>query len=559
MCKRQIRHHIGICSRQGISEAGPLPFRLGPTMAEGQRITIPASTYNSGAAGLSASTAFRPATLPAALPAALPVSLRRSEQARPGTIPATKHSAVTMRVLVVEDDAPVRHACAQIASGLGYNVETADSVPAAKAMLKRFAFDILLLDLKLPGGGGFALLQEMREAHPRLAAVVMTAFATVNSAVEAMRTGAGDYLAKPFTVEELTAVLERAAERRNALDDSRVLRESFRAGKAATTLAGQSSAMEKLFRMVSKVAYTSHPVLILGEAGTGKELVARAIHANSPHAAKPFVPVDCGSLMPALLASELFGHVKGAFPEAAIDKVGLLAAAGNGTIFLDEIADLPLDLQARLLRTLQDKEIRPAGSTEAIPLHARVLAATQHDLPALVETGRFRKDLFYRLNVVNIRIPPLRERPGDVPALAAQMLDRISRERGVPFTLSDEALRLMAGHDWPGNVRELEHTVERACALSSGPVIHGADMPNSMQPHRFPSHALPISVTASAGVNTQTAYRVVPIVELERQAILNTLRELNGDKMLAARMLGIGKTTLYRKLKEYGIHDELLA
>ena len=520
-------------------------------MVEGQRITIPATTYHSGTAGISSSTAFRPA--------ALPPSMRRSEQAHPDTLSATRTSAVTMRVLVVEDDAPVRHACAQIASGLGYNVETADSVPAARAMLKRFAFDILLLDLKLPGGGGFTLLQETREAYPRLAAVVMTAFATVNSAVEAMRTGAGDYLAKPFTVEELTAVLERAAERRNGLDESRALRESLRVGKAATTLTGQSAAMEKLFRMVSKVAYTTHPVLILGESGTGKELVARAIHANGPHAAKPFVPVDCGSLMPALMTSELFGHARGAFPEAVMDKVGLLAAAGSGTIFLDEIADLPLDLQGRLLRVLQDKEIRPAGASETVPLHARILAATQHDLPALVETGRFRKDLFYRLNVVNIRIPPLRERPGDVPALAAQVLDRISRERGMPYSFSDEALRLMAGHDWPGNVRELEHTVERACALSSGPVIHAADLPTSMQEHRFASRAVPVPIAASAAVNTQTAYRVVPIVELERQAILNTLRELNGDKMLAARMLGIGKTTLYRKLKEYGIHDELLA
>ena len=536
-------------------------------MAEVQRITIPAATYQSRASGLPASrvsgpTASRGSGLPASGifgSAAISAAARRPELTVPTAMLATRRSVATLRVLVVEDDAPVRHACAQIASGLGYAVETADSVPAAKTMLKRFVFDILLLDLKLPGGGGFGLLQETREAYPRLAAVVMTAFATVTSAVEAMRTGAGDYLAKPFTVEELTAVLERAAERRNSLEESLALRESFRAGKAATALSGGSVSMEKLFRMVSKVAYTSHPVLILGEGGTGKELVARAIHANGPHAAKPFIPVDCGSLLPAQMASELFGHVKGAFPEAGFDKIGLLTAAGAGTIFFDEIADLPLDLQGRLLRAMQDKEIRPVGATEAIPLHARVLASTHHNLPALVETGRFRKDLFYRLNVVNVRIPALRERSGDIPALAAQVLERISRERGMPYTLSDAALRSLAGYDWPGNVRELEHTLERACALSSGPVLHVADLPTGLGEDHPSGRPSPISISASSIVDNQTSYRVVPIVEMERQAILNTLRELRGDKLLAARMLGIGKTTLYRKLKEYGIHDELIA
>ncbi len=479
----------------------------------------------------------------------------RAFRPKPEAARAVAPDSMSLRVLVVEDDAPVRHACAEIARGLGYFVETAECVPAAQVILKRSAIDILLLDLKLPGGGGFSLLQAIRESHPRITSVVMTAFATVNSAVEAMRTGAGDYLAKPFTVDELTAVLERAAERRKALDESRVLREQLRAGKAAGMLLGQSPAMEKLFRMVSKVAYTSHPVLILGESGTGKELVARAIHANGPHAAKPFIPVDCGCLVPSMMASELFGHVKGAFPEANAPKVGLLTAAGGGTVFLDEIGDLPLELQARLLRALNDKEIRPAGSLTAVPLNARILAATNRDLQAMVENGRFRKDLFYRLNVVNIRIPALRERVSDIPLLAAQLLERISPERGLPYTFSDDALQLLSEYEWPGNVRELEHTVERACALSSGPLVHRVDLPSPLQEHSFQQAAASISMS----VETASEYRVVTIVELERQAILNTLRQLNGDKMLAARMLGIGKTTLYRKLKEYGLHDELLA
>ena len=483
--------------------------------------------------------------------AALAVPNFLASRNRPDTSKVAATQPIALRVLVVEDDAPVRHACADIARALGYVVETADSVPAAKLVLKRNAVDILLLDLKLPGGGGFSILQELRETNPRIASVVMTAFASVNSAVEAMRTGAGDYLTKPFTIDELTAVLERAAERRNTLDESRILRERLRSGKAAGMLIGQSQPMEKLFRMVSKVAYTSHPVLILGESGTGKELVARAIHSNGPHAARPFIPVDCGSLLPALIESELFGHVKDAFPGALGAKLGLLSTAGGGTVFLDEISELPLDLQAKLLRALHEKEVRPVGSTVPVPMDARILAATSRDLPAMVDVGRFRKDLFYRLNVVNIRIPPLRERSSDVPLLAAHVLERISRERGISYTLSDDALRLMDGYDWPGNVRELEHAIERACALSSGPVVHLSDLPSHLQEHRFQSRPEPLSIAAA-----EETFRVVPMVELERQAILSTLRQLNGDKLRAAKLLGIGKTTLYRKLKEYGLHDD---
>lgn len=458
-----------------------------------------------------------------------------------------------LRVLVVEDDAPVRHACAQIATALGYIVETADSVPAARLALKRSSIDILLLDLKLPGGGGLSLLQELRETHPRVVAVVMTAFATVNSAVEAMRTGAGDYLTKPFTVEELDTVLDRAAERRNALDESRLLRERLRAGTAAGLLLGQSAPMEKLFRMVSKVAYTSHPVLILGESGTGKELVARAVHANGPHAAKPFIPVDCGSLLPAQMEAELFGSVRSLLPGMPATKTGVLSAAAGGTVFFDEIAELPMELQAKLLRALHEREIRPVGAHTSVPMEARVLAGSNRDLAAMVENGRFRKDLYYRLNIVNIRVPPLRERMSDVPLLAAHVLDRLSRERSLTFTLSDDALRFLDGYDWPGNVRELEHTLERACALSSGPVVHLADLPVQLQEHRFPSRLSRLSLSAGE----DSTFRVVPIVELERHAILNTLQQLNGDKIRAAKLLGIGKTTLYRKLKEYGLHDEL--
>ena len=497
-------------------------------------------------------SAFVPQAFSAAA-AALPAYLPSRERIEP--LKQIAEKPVALRVLVVEDDTLVRHACREIATRLGYVVEEAESVPAARLALKRSSIDILLLDLKLPGGGGFSILEEIKENQPRIAAVVMTAFATVNSAVEAMRTGAGDYIAKPFTVEELTAVLERAAERRNAVDESRLLRERLRAGGAASMLMGQSQPMEKLFRMVSKVAYTSHPVLIVGESGTGKELVARSIHANGPGATRPFIPVDCGSLVPSLLEGQLFGYAQGAFPGALQAKSGLLAAAGGGTVFLDEIGDLPLDLQAKLLRALHEKEVRPVGSLTSVPLDARVLAATNRDLPAMVETGRFRKDLFYRLNVVNIRIPPLRERSSDVPLLAAHILDRISRERGMHYAFSDDALRLMLEYEWPGNVRELEHAIERACAFSTGPIVHLSDLPTQLQEHRHQHRPV---LAGSAAANQGGGFRVVPIVQMEREAILNTLRLLNGDKLRAAKLLGIGKTTLYRKLKEYGLEDDLL-
>ena len=464
--------------------------------------------------------------------------------------------AAPVRILVVEDDPLVRHACAEIARGLGYAVETADSVPTARFALKRNAMDVLLLDLKLPGGGGFSLLEEVREAHPRTATVVMTAFASVNSAVEAMRTGAGDYLAKPFALEELTTVLERAAERRHAFTETRALRDRLHTGKGSSLLLGQDPAMEKLLRILSKVAFTHHPVLIFGEGGTGKEIVARAIHTNGPLAARPFIPVDCSSLLPALLERELFGSpgASGSSGPGKQPEPGLLFTAEGGTLFLDEIGDLTPELQLRLLRAIQDKELRPAGGGAPLSLRARIVAGTNRDLAAMVESGRFRKDLYYRLNVVNMRIPPLRERPGDIPLLAAHLLDRFSEEYGTRYTLSDAALRLMVDYDWPGNVREMEHAVERACSLASGPVLHVADLPSPVQERRYQARLPKTEVHA---LPAPTPDSVITLFELERQAILRALHHLGGDKLLAAKLLGIGKTTLYRKLKEYGMADDL--
>jgi DNA-binding NtrC family response regulator len=374
-----------------------------------------------------------------------------------------------LHLLVVDEDAAIRSACSEIAADLGCVPQTVSNISAARSLLRDRAVDILLLDLSAPLGEGLGLLNEIKELNPALVSVVMTAYATVPAAVEAMRTGAADYLTKPFAMDELAAVLERAMERRNVEAASRKLRESLRSPQGLGSMIGRSVEMEKLYRILSKVAQSSHPVLILGESGVGKELVARSIHTNGPLSDRPFVPVDCGSLVPTLMESELFGYVKGAFTGATRSKDGLLASAQGGTVFLDEIGELPLDLQAKLLRALQEKEIRPVGATHRIAINVRILAATNRDLAAMVEQGRFRKDLYYRLSVVNLRIPPLRERKQDIPLLAAHFLERMARETGTPHTFSDDALRTLVEYDWPGNVRELEHSIDRACTLSSGP------------------------------------------------------------------------------------------
>ena len=458
-----------------------------------------------------------------------------------------------LHLLVVDEDAAIRSACCEIATDIGCVPQTVSTISAARSLLRDQAVDILLLDLSAPLGEGLGLLNEIKALNPGLIAVVMTAYATVPAAVEAMRTGAADYLTKPFAMDELAAVLERAMERRNLEEASRRLRESLRSPQGLGNMIGRSAEMEKLYRILSKVAQSSHPVLILGESGVGKELVARSIHTNGPHADRPFVPVDCGSLVPTLMESELFGYVKGAFTGATRSKDGLLASAQGGTVFLDEIGELPLDLQAKLLRALQEKEIRPVGATHRISINVRILAATNRDLSAMVEQGRFRKDLYYRLSVVNLRIPPLRERKQDIPLLAAHFLERMARETGTPHTLSDDALRTLMEYDWPGNVRELEHSIDRACTLSSGPILHLGDLPTQLQNFHLQNRR-PMVVSAPAlAAGGAARGPVMPLAQLEKQAILETLRKLNGDKLLAARLLGIGKTTLYRKLKEYGI------
>jgi two-component system response regulator HydG len=470
-------------------------------------------------------------------------------------LPQLAEPQVRLHLLVVDADAAVRSACAEIGSGLGYAVESTGDLTQARSLLFNHVADILLINLPAASNHGMELVSEVKALYPDISVIVMTATNSVSKTVEAMRRGARDYLTKPFAVDELSAALDRAAQDHRTDTATRQLREKLRLSEGPGTMIGRSPAMEKIYRILSKVAVSTHPVLILGESGTGKELVARTLHAYGPNAQRPFLPVDCGSIVPTLMESELFGYVKGAFTGAIRSKDGLLVAAEGGTVFLDEIGELSLELQAKLLRALQEKEVRPVGATHRVPIKARIVTATNRDLAAMVENGSFRKDLYYRLNVVNLRLPPLRDRREDIPLLAAHFLDRISRERGVKFTLSDEALRIMMGHDWPGNVRELENALQHGCTFSTGGVIHLGDLTTLLKNRGV--EAQHTAQTAADGSAADGEARVRALAELEREAILSAIRVLNGDKLQAARMLGIGKTTLYRKLKEYGIADPL--
>jgi len=444
-----------------------------------------------------------------------------------------------LNLLILDEDRAVREAASEVGHSLGFSTHVADSAEQAYRLLDSASIDAVLLELRFPGSGGLEALHTIKRQRPDAAVIVITGYATVQSAVQAMKSGAYDYVTKPFSLGELHLLLERVASHLRLKTESRLWRETAKSRQGFGNIVGRSPEMEKLYRIIAKAGQSAHPVLILGESGTGKEMVAKAIHLAGPLRNKPFIPVDCGSLVPTLIESELFGHVRGAFTGAAGPKDGLLTIADGGTVFLDEIGELPVDLQAKLLRAIQEKEIRPVGSTKHIPINVRILGATNRDLEQAVADGTFRRDLYFRLNVLTLRIPPLRERRPDIPLLVAHFLERIGRDSGAEKIISDDALKLLLNYDWPGNVRELENSLERACALSSAHELQVRDLPTHLS--SFPRAC---AVPPNNGV--------VPIAELEKQTILNALVQVNGDKMLAARLLGIGKTTLYRKLKEYG-------
>ena len=448
-----------------------------------------------------------------------------------------------LNLLIVEDERSVRECCREVARSLGFSVQVAESREEAYRILQNAAPDVVLLDLRLSGSNGLEVLREVKRRREEAVVIVMTGFATVQSAVQAMKLGAYDYITKPFNLDELRLELERVVSHLKLTAENRVLREQLKSKQGFGQLVGHSPEMEKLYRIIAKAAHSTHPVLILGESGTGKELVARSIHYSGPFKDKPFIPVDCGSLVPTLIESELFGYVRGAFTGAVRAKDGLLATAEGGTIFLDEIGELPVDLQAKLLRAIQEKEIRPVGGTRAMPINVRILAATNRDLDAAVSQGTFRRDLYFRLNVLTLRIPPLRDRKQDIPLLVGNVLDRINQAHQAQHNIGEDALRLMLNYNWPGNVRELENCIERACTTCSLPTIHVSDLPTQLQ--SFQEQATRAAAPPDSSV-------ITPLDVMEKQAILHAIEVLDGDKLEAARRLGIGKTTLYRKLKEYG-------
>jgi DNA-binding NtrC family response regulator len=445
---------------------------------------------------------------------------------------------IAVTVLIVDDEDATRNLCRDVIADAGLRTRTASTTEQALEILEQCPIDIVLTDLRVPQTGGIELLKHIRESYPQTAVIVLTQYGTIESAVEATRMGAADYVTKPFHVPELRGKLDRVVRSLEIDQENRVLREQLRTRPGFGGLIGVSPKMQRVYRLIEKVSQHYYPVFILGESGTGKELVARSIHFSGSRRNKPFIPVDCSSLVPTLIESELFGYVKGAFTGALHSKTGLMESAGSGTLFLDEIGDLPVDLQAKLLRALQEKEIKPVGSTDRIAISAtRIIAATNRDLEAAVRQGQFRQDLFFRLNVVQIKLPPLRERKSDIPILVNCFLEKFNESHGSVRVISEDAMARLIAYDWPGNVRELENAIERAVALGTGPILHVGDLPSNLQ--------------YGTGERIPQSDELLPLEELERRAILRALREAGGDKLAAARLLGIGKTTLYRKLKQY--------
>jgi DNA-binding NtrC family response regulator len=443
-----------------------------------------------------------------------------------------------MSLLVLDDEQHVRQLCADIAVQSGMKVTAVATAEEALNVLENTAVDILITDLKLRDSNGLDLIRQLHETHPDVAVIVVTGYGTIDSAITATRLGAVDYLTKPFRVEELRSRLQRVAQAVELQQENRLLREQLRTKSGFGGLIGLSPKMQSVYKMTEKVSQHEYPVLILGESGTGKELVARSIHFSGLRKDRPFAPVDCSSLVPTLIESELFGYVKGAFTGAMQAKQGLLEAAHGGTLFLDEIGDMPVDLQAKLLRALQEREVKPVGSTERRRINVRIIAATNRDLEAAIRTGAFRQDLYFRLNVVQMKLPPLRDRKSDIPLLVTSFLEKFSGMHGCTRRISGDAMRRLMAYDWPGNVRELENSIERAVALGCGPIVDAGDLPANLR--------------HSSSLLMPGRDEILPLEELERRAILHTLRE-TGDKIAAARVLGIGKTTLYRKLKQYNM------
>src|SRR5512137_106442 len=451
--------------------------------------------------------------------------------------PRSSAPAPRARVLVVDDQRNMRVTTAIVLRQAGYDVAEADGGTAALERLAAEPFDVVLTDLRMGDVDGLEVLRGALEISPSIQVIVMTAYGSIESAVDAVRRGAYDYLSKPFQSEELRVRVEKALERRRLLGEVSLLAGDFRRRYGLENVVGRSPALREVLDRAVRVAATDATVLLTGESGTGKELVARAIHAGSRRGAHPFVPVNCAAITETLLESELFGHARGAFTGAVRARIGLFEEASGGTLFIDEIGETTPGFQAKLLRALQEGEVRRVGESTAIQVDVRVIAATNQDLHRAIAEKRFREDLFYRLNVVPLRIPPLRERREDIPLLARHFLDRLNRRGGGNRRWTVEALARMLEHDWPGNVRELENVVEQAAALSDGPEI--------------PTSQVAFGQDGRPGGEPSTLADVV--AGAERRAIEAALVRCGGDQGRVARELGISATTLWRKMRRLGI------
>jgi two-component system response regulator AtoC len=449
-----------------------------------------------------------------------------------------------IRLLIVDDEQSIRRLCTTVGESLGFSCMEADSGESALALLEEKSVHMVLTDMVMPRMSGLQFLEKAKKLLPRTEIAVMTGHGSIETAVQAMKLGAYDYITKPFSpLEELRLFLRRMAEKVRLVEENEFLRERTDAETELHGIVGSSANIQDVLRIIARLKDTRTPVLITGESGTGKELVARAIHFRGTFATRPFVAVDCGSLVPTLIESELFGYEKGAFTGALKAKQGLFQAANGGTVFLDEIGELPLEMQAKLLRVLQEKEVRPVGSNERIKVDVRVMAATNRDLESEYRNGTFRKDLYFRLNVVTVNLPSLRDRRSDIPMLVHWFLDRYAPGSGMHVTNS--AMKCLLQYDWPGNVRELENCIERAVALGDHKMIDISDLPTAIA-SASPDTAAERS-SSGAGLTT------TDLEDIERATIQRVFEQVNGDKVMAGKMLGISRATLYRKLKRYNI------
>jgi len=468
-----------------------------------------------------------------------------------------------VRLLIVDDEQSIRKLCMTVGEALGFICLEADSGESALALLEEQRVHMILSDMVMPHMSGLEFLERVKKLVPRTEVALMTGHGSIETAVQAMKLGAYDYITKPFSpLEELRLFLRRMAKTVHLVDYYEE-HEFLGSETAAHGIVGSSAKIQEVLRIASRLKDTRTAVLISGESGTGKELVARAIHFRGAFANRPFVAVDCGSLVPTLIESELFGYEKGAFTGALKSKPGLFQSADTGSVFLDEIGELPLELQAKLLRVLQEKEVRPVGSNQRVKVDVRIIAATNRDLEAAYKNGTFRKDLYFRLNVVTVHVPALRERRSDIPMLVNWFCERYAP--GADLRVSSAAMKALMNYDWPGNVRELENCVERAVALGNGTLIDLGDLPTSIAalnsstsrpaasaPELVSDLAAAAEISSGDGAGA-TTLSTTDLEDIERATIRRVFEQVHGDKALAGRMLGISRATLYRKLKRYNI------